>query len=1150
VIENLYLGESPVRRPAAAPNGGFVEREGEQYYRITDYDRMPPFLVSLTSGSDHWMYLSSNGGLTCGRICPEYALFPYTTDDKVHDASSTTGPQTIFRVRKADRTWLWKPLHRETPAYRTTRSLFKNRPGNRMIFEEINHDLGLVFSYRWSSSDRFGFVRQATIENLGADPVNVEVLDGLRNLLPYGIDPLSQNTLSTLLDGYKQAESVSDAPAAIFSLSSILTDRAEPSEALKATVAWCLGLDQPRILLSEDQVENFCLGAPVRAETFKCGKRGAFYVHGEVAIRARESRTWYLLADINQGPSKLNGLLGEIRNGVDAATVETDILAGQSNLRQLVGMADGFQYSADALVSGRHFSNTLFNIMRGGVFQDGYRIRVDDFLKFAGIWNRPLSFQCSDVLAGQAACMTLEELLDLFEREGNPDLLRLALEYLPLVFSRRHGDPSRPWNHFSIEIRNADGTAKLWYQGNWRDIFQNWEALAISYPRFIESFIVKFVNASTADGYNPYRISTDGIDWEVLDQDDPWSNIGYWGDHQVNYLVRLLEFSHHYHPGRIGEFLDREIFVYADVPYRLRNYAALVKDPRNSVEYDERHEQKIANRVRLKGSDGKLVTLADGAIYRVNLLEKLLASCLAKIGNLVPGGGIWMNTQRPEWNDANNALVGYGLSMVTLCYLRRFMKLFEELVSQAPVDEYHVSSELVQFFVGVDRLLKTHLTGTEPAREGRERKTFMDALGALGESYRQAIYAGFSGRKVLLSKLDLLSFFATVMTYLDQAIRLNRRVDGLYHSYNLIRFGDEAYSVEALDEMLEGQVAVLSSGFLDATQSLELLQALRASAIYREDQNSYMLYPNRKLPGFLEKNRIPESAVDRIGWLQSELENGNGEFVERDINGDVHFNGRFRNAHDLRGALERSESAGARDVEQVCDLFDDVFGHRQFTGRSGSMYKYEGLGCIYWHMVSKLLLATAEVIIRADEEGADKPVIEALKARFHEIREGIGLHKSPAEYGAFPMDPYSHTPGFAGVQQPGMTGQVKEDIIVRFSELGVKVRDGRATFQPLMLEREGFTGRPAAWRYSMGGGDSTEALEPGSMAFSLCGVPVIYRLAGSTGIRLLLNDGTELKTGGATLDAEWSRSLFRREGRIRKIEVCFPESEIPGNDGR
>jgi hypothetical protein len=107
------------------------------------------------------------------------------------------------------------------------------------------------------------------------------------------------------------------------------------------------------------------------------------------------------------------------------------------------------------------------------------------------------------------------------------------------TFSRRYGDPSRPWNHFSIDLRNRDGSDRLDFQGNWRDIFQNWEALAISYPQYIESFVSKFVNASTIDGYNPFRVSRAGFEWEILDPENPWSNIGYWGDHQVNYLVRL-----------------------------------------------------------------------------------------------------------------------------------------------------------------------------------------------------------------------------------------------------------------------------------------------------------------------------------------------------------------------------------------------------------------------------------------------------------------------------------------------------------------------------------------------------------------------------------------------------------------------------------
>ena len=54
---------------------------------------------------------------------------------------------------------------------------------------------------------------------------------------------------------------------------------------------------------------------------------------------------------------------------------------------------------------------------------------------------------------------------------------------------------------------------------------------------------------------------------------------------------------------------------------------------------------------------------------------------LAKLSNFIPGGGIWLNTQRPEWNDANNALAGWGLSMVTARYIRRYLGFIEPLFS-------------------------------------------------------------------------------------------------------------------------------------------------------------------------------------------------------------------------------------------------------------------------------------------------------------------------------------------------------------------------------------------------------------------------------------------------------------------------------------
>ena len=133
------------------------------------------------------------------------------------------------------------------------------------------------------------------------------------------------------------------------------------------------------------------------------------------------------------------------------------------------------------------------------------------------------------------------------------DFKRLCLEYLPLKFSRRHGDPSRPWNKFSINTQSEiDGSKILDYEGNWRDIFQNWEALAHSFPDFIESMIHKFLNATTFDGYNPYRVTKDGFDWETIEPDNPWSYIGYWGDHQIIYLLKFLEFIEKHQPGKLA----------------------------------------------------------------------------------------------------------------------------------------------------------------------------------------------------------------------------------------------------------------------------------------------------------------------------------------------------------------------------------------------------------------------------------------------------------------------------------------------------------------------------------------------------------------------------------------------------------------------
>ena len=86
-------------------------------------------------------------------------------------------------------------------------------------------------------------------------------------------------------------------------------------------------------------------------------------------------------------------------------------------------------------------------------------------------------------------------------------------------------------------------------------------------------------------------------------------------------------------------------------------------------------------------------------------------------------------------------------------------------------------------------------------------------------------------------------------------------------------------------EMLEGQVAVLSSGVLAPDEADQLLTSLRRSALYREDQDSYVLYPNRQLPRFMDKNCLDAKSVESNALLQRLLACDDRKIVSRDVRG-------------------------------------------------------------------------------------------------------------------------------------------------------------------------------------------------------------------------------------------------------------------------
>ena len=1129
--------------------GRFETVDGERFYAIKNVDQMPAFLVSLVSDSDHWMFVASNGGLTAGRESPETALFPYITVDRIYESALHTGSRTLLWVDRGGEKHLWEPFNVDLrDSWSVSRNLYKNLLGNKLLFEEINHDLQLAFRYSWSTSREYGFVRRCELANLADSQCRLEILDGLQNILPAGTPRHTQANASYLVDAYKWSELDTDTGLALFTLYSGITDRAEPCESLRANTVFCLGVEKPRVLLSSLQIDNFRNAQGLETEETLRGRRGAYLINTHFAVDPHSSATWQLVANMEQSQVDAVHLRHELQDAPCLArAVRASVAAGSDRLARILASADGFQLTGEETVATHHCANVLFNTMRGGIFDEQYIIHSENFERHVRHFNKALYLQYKDFLTSLPDTLDKHDLLNRVMDQGDPQLERLCQEYLPITFGRRHGDPSRPWNQFAIKLFDADGGHLLCYQGNWRDIFQNWEALLLSYPEYTEQIVAKFVNASTVDGYNPYRISESGIDWEVEDPEDPWSYIGYWGDHQIIYLLKLLELSFSFHPDILSGLLTRPVFSYANVPYKIKPFESLLQDAKDTVIYDHAAAKLIQERVDKLGADGRLVLDSNGDVLLANLLEKLLIPLLSRLANLVVEGGIWLNTQRPEWNDANNALVGQGLSMVTLYYMRRYVSFLQKLL-QIELHTIRLSAEVSQWLERTTEII----AGLDKSMAGRsltgeDRLAYLRQLGEAAGDYRDSVYrSGTLSDPIAHDMNHIRSMLGNVLAITDRSIHANIRPDGLYHAYNLLVVHATSLEIDHLYPMLEGQVAALSSGAIEPEQGIGVLETLFAGDLYRADQETFMLYPDRELPGFLQKGVVPADQAGGLPIIGQMCERGDRRIIEQDDDGAYRFNPSLSNSRELGNTIVAMTADYGEELENssqaLLALYERVFQHRSFTGRAGGMFAFEGLGSIYWHMVSKLLLAVQELFFKARDQKSDVFVQNRLATLYYHVRKGIGFNKTPGDYGAFPTDPYSHTPSHMGAQQPGMTGQVKEEIITRFGELGLRIRGGVVEFDTGLLRPQEFVSDPGIFRFlNVHENWCEQELKAHSLAFTWCQVPFIYRLTDEAAPSLVIqrDTGEHQELSDTVLPPDVTSEISMRTGRIERVELTI-----------
>jgi hypothetical protein len=121
-----------------------------------------------------------------------------------------------------------------------------------------------------------------------------------------------------------------------------------------------------------------------------------------------------------------------------------------------------------------------------------------------------------------------------------------------------------------------------------------------------------------------------------------------------------------------------------------------------------------------------------------------------------------------------------------------------------------------------------------------------------------------------------------------------------------------------------------------------------------------------------------------------------------------------------------------------------------------------------------------------------------------------------------------------------MTGQVKEDILSRFGELGVFVNEGKLLFNPRLLRKEEFLKEPEIFTYVDIDNEVKEIqIAKDSLCFTYCQIPIIYKLSEKEALKVEFYQGPSLEFTDLNIDMDTSKKVFERTGEINRIIVSI-----------
>jgi hypothetical protein len=806
----------------------------------------------------------------------DHSVMEFLSANRAYQLTSTQGFRTFVKV--SDSAWpFYEPFQH-----------FLLRDGNdcaqRMVIEphaltleEENRILGLNFRVEYCTvpnDDYAGLLRRLTITNVRSEQRELEMLDGLPLIVPFGVDNLNLKFMRRLVEAFVEVVNLEDRVP--YFRSKVRQE------------------DRPEVLRVEQG--NFYMGFVERDGRLERVQPVVDPQHVFGAIQDMR----YPVRFAEKTPYAVDGQ--QIQENIlpcAMGTISVVIEAGGSiEYTSLIGHAESREH-AEAIAQRAASRDYLV-----GKRAENARV-IDEITQMSFVSSSDRRFD------GYCRCNFLDNVL----RGGLPITLEGTEARIPMyVYSRKHGDLERDYNEFSLlPSYYSQGN------GNFRDVNQNRRSDLFINPDLKDRNVRHFFNLIQADGFNPlvvkpttFRLKQAGKARDVLEKQLDREHVekvlevlagdftpgdllkvclvdgrmekaeasvlvadvlavceaseetehmhGYWSDHWLYNLDLLENYLAVYPEDARGVLFERRDYTFHDSAYRVvprddkyvlwegrpMQLGAVVKDEAKETLIRRRAEE--ADKLRTGGGRGE--------VYRTTLFVKLFTLVLNKLASLdAHGVGVEMESDKPNWYDALNGLPGqHGSSLnETLEVKRHLLYLLDRIEAHCGVDEkVTLPCEVVEFYRAVEQVLSAKYRDREELTDF----AMWDRITTAKERYRARVFMGIDGAEEAIEMAAVKSFFALGLERLDDAVAKAWNVEeDLPHSYFLNEVAE--YELIAGKRNAKGQPCYRVKAFCQKPLPLFLESPVHFLKAERDDEKRRRLAAQVKRSGlFDEKLRM------------------------------------------------------------------------------------------------------------------------------------------------------------------------------------------------------------------------------------------------------------------------------------------------------